>query len=68
MRESPDRESKALTEITEKLKTLKWAYENFLPIYHQVDRKRLSLDLEIKVLEDEKQKLQQGQMLFSADF
>jgi hypothetical protein len=62
------KESKALKEIDEKLKTLKWAFENFMPIYHQVDRKRRSLDLEIKVLEDEKQKLQQGQMLFNAEF
>lgn len=51
-----------LREINARLTTVKSTYEEMLAIYHQVHRRKLSLELNIKILENEKMDLMQGQL------
>lgn len=64
----PEREMKRIDEIDTKLSKLRSTYEAFLPIFHQVDRKIKGLQLEMKVLEEERVKLTQGQIMFDVPF
>lgn len=62
------KEIKRIEEIEENLKHLRHTYENLLPIHSVVDRKKRNLELEIKVLDDERIKLSQGQLIFDPNF
>jgi hypothetical protein len=64
------REKKRLIEIDTKLNVLRHTAEKIMEIWNQVDRKKMILQFEIKNLEDEKQRLLQGQLMFdgSIDF
>jgi len=53
-----------LAEIDTKIITVKSTYAEILAIYHQVHRKKLSLELDLKILEDTKMDLLQGQLNF----
>ena len=57
-----------IKEIDEKIRGVRSLLEGILPIYHQVDRKKKSLETQIHILENEKVRLSQGQMLFDLDF
>lgn len=57
-------ECKRLQDVDAQLKELKRSYENVLPIYTVIDRTRLRLETDIKILERERLKLVQGQLIF----
>lgn len=63
-----EKESKRIDEIDLKLAKLRNTFEAFLPIFHQLDRKVKGLDLEIKILLEEKNKITHGQLLFDLPF
>ena len=56
-----------LKEIEDKLLTIKHTYEELLPVWNIVDRKKQTLELQIKLLRDEREKINSGQMLLSFD-
>ncbi len=56
-----------LKEIEAKITTVKATYSEILAIYNQVHRKKLSLELEVKILEDQKMDLLQGQLNFDPE-
>ncbi len=58
------KEAIKLQELESRLAMAKNTYENILPIYHAIHRKKLSLELDIKILEDSKMDLLQGQLVF----
>jgi hypothetical protein len=57
-----------IEEVEARIKIAKSNLDNILPIWNSVDRKIHSLRLDIKMLEDEKTKLTQGQLLFDENF
>ncbi len=61
------REALKIKEVESKLDTIKSTYSCILAIWNQVDRKRLSLATDIKILEDELLKLRQGQLIMDFD-
>lgn len=61
-------EAKRIDEIDLKLSKLRHTFEGFMPVYHQLDRKIKSLQLEIKALEEERIKLTQGQFTLDLPF
>lgn len=58
------KETLKLNDLNKRLDMAKSSYENVLPIFHVVHRKKLSLELDIKILEDAKMDLMQGQLIF----
>ena len=56
------KEKKRLKDIEDSIKCSKGTLEQIMAIFHQVDRRRKNLELEISLLEQEKVKLQQGQL------
>jgi hypothetical protein len=56
-----------LKEVELKLKMVRNTYENILPIHSAIDRKKRLLELDIKILEDEKFDLINGQLNFDED-
>lgn len=63
-----NKELERLKEVEARLITVKNTYENILPIWNSVDRKKRDLDLEIHHLVEERNKLLQGQLLFNEEF
>lgn len=61
-------EKKRIAEIDLKLLKLRHTFEGFLPIYNQIDRKIKGLELEMKVLEEERIILTQGQFMLDLQF
>lgn len=58
-----------LIQIDERMKALKHLIEGLMPVYMQVDRKIKALELEISLLEEERESISQGQLeLGSTDF
>jgi predicted phage-related endonuclease len=62
------REQFRLKNIESHLKELKRAKEEIVPVHVVVDRRLKSLELNIKALEDEREKLKQGQLQFDDDY
>ncbi len=58
------KETVKLRDLERRLDMARNTYENLLPIYHAVHRKKLSIELDIKILEDAKMDLLQGQLIF----
>lgn len=58
------KEKMKLHEIEAKLLAVKSTYEQILQIYHQVHRKKLMLEMDIKMLDQNKMDLLQGQLIF----
>ncbi len=56
-----------LNDIEFKLKLVKNTYENLLPIFSSIQRKKMLLELDIKMLEQEKAKIFDSQMAFDAE-
>lgn len=56
-----------LRELDIRLNAVKGTYEQILLIYNQVHRKKLLLELDIKVIEQAKMDLLQGQLQFSPE-
>jgi hypothetical protein len=56
-----------LRELDAKLNTVKATYSEILIIYNQVHRKKLMLELDIKIIEQSKMDLLQGQLDFDKD-
>lgn len=63
-----NKELQRLKEVEARLLTVKNTYENILPIWNAVDRKRRDLDLEIHRLVEERNTLVQGQLVFNEEF
>jgi phage shock protein A len=57
-----------IKELDFKLQKVKHSLEGLIPIWSQVDRKINSLRHEMKMLEDEKASLLQGQLRLDLDF
>lgn len=60
-------EKQRLKEIDDRLMHLKHTLEGIVPIWIQVDRRKKTLELEIKVLEEKRIELSQGQIEFGFD-
>ncbi len=58
------KDSLKLKEIDAKILTVNATYAEILAIYNQVHRKKLGLELDLKILEQEKMDLLQGQLKF----
>jgi archaellum component FlaC len=56
-----------LKEIEDRLKNVQHSLEGILPIWNQVDRKVKSLQAERERLENEKERLTQGELPFDLD-
>ncbi len=56
-----------LSQIEDKIRKTQSILEGILPIYHQVDRKKKSLEFDIQQLERERQRLLEGQTEFRFD-
>ncbi len=52
--------------IEQKLATLKDTFAELIPVWNILDRKRIHLELEMKMLEDERMKITDGQMVFDS--
>lgn len=61
-------ETDKIKEIDHKMLTVKHSLEGILQIFNTVDRKRKSLETQLHILEQERQKLSQGQLFFDYDF
>lgn len=63
-------QSDRLAELDQKIEKARNTLEGMLPIYHQVDRKVKSLQLDIKCLQDQKDRILDGQLTlrFDLDF
>lgn len=63
-------EKHKLKEIEERLAKTRHTLEGIIPIWNQVDRRKRQLELDIKLMEDERLKLLNGQtvMRFDLDF
>ncbi len=68
MIEASELEKKRLIEIETKIDTLKHIHEGLMPVFYTVDRKIKKIKQDIDVLEDEKSKIVQGQIMFDAPF
>lgn len=58
------KEELRLREIETQLSKLNHTLEGLTPIFHQVDRKIRIIKFNMKILEDEKARLTQGQFVF----
>lgn len=56
-----------IKEIEERITHVKGTYEAILQIHTQVDRKKRSLETELKILADQKEMVMQGQLPFDPD-
>lgn len=56
-------ESTKLKEYEARLSQAKHTYESMLQVWHTVDRRKLSLEVEIKFLEKQIASLRQGQLV-----
>ncbi len=54
-------------EIDYRIQHVKGTYEAILAIHSQVDRKKRSLEVDLKILEDERLKIIQGQLPLQDD-
>ncbi len=61
-------ELETLDKIESKIILARNALENIIPIWNATDRKKHDLELQIKLLCDERDKLRQGQLLFDEQF
>ncbi len=61
------KDAQKLKDIETKLAMVKNTYEEILPIFHALHRRKLSLELDIKILEDQKMDLLTGQLEFDVN-
>jgi len=61
-------ELETLEKIESKIILTRNALENIIPIWNATDRKKKDLELQIKLLCDERDKLRQGQLTFNENF
>ncbi len=67
MAEMTGKDKMKLSEIETKLNMVSNTYENLLPIFHSIHRKKLSLELEIKILDQERSEIVSKQLTFDRD-
>jgi hypothetical protein len=56
-----------LSELEAKLLIIRGVYENLLPIFSSIDRKKKMLELDIKMIEDRMAELKDNQLGFDAE-
>ena len=58
------KEDDRISELEARIGKIKYALEQFIPVYNIFDRRRTQLEWDLKRLEKEKMDLVQGQLIF----